>query len=194
MSDRTADTDEYVAETEAEEEAPEPSGRGRSRFLMAVFALLVAAGGVSALFWNDLMHPFGDPRACDGSEAALPAVIMVGGAALPQDATDVRYYTHDGEAVVSFTSDRMPAYLVRAGAIPDTDSLFADREAIKYAMPPGTTELPEGLCGEGLRAPAWSGHIPPTGNVLVERAPSGAEELRSPARVHLRFRYADTVG
>ncbi|MDH6228879.1 hypothetical protein M2169_005849 [Streptomyces sp. MJP52] len=164
--------------------------RRRSCLFVAVFAVLVAAGGVTGLFWDDLTHPFGDPRACDGSEVALPAAIEAGGAMLPQDATDVRYYTHDGKAIVSFVSDQVPDYLVRAGLIPDTDSLFADRDVVKYAMNPGDTELPEGLCGEGLRAPAWSS-TPRYGTILVERAPSGAEELRSPARVQVTFRYTD---
>ncbi|WP_151770214.1 hypothetical protein [Streptomyces abyssomicinicus] len=113
-----------------------------------------------------------------------------GGATLPQDATDVRYHTHDGEAVVSFVGDRMPDHLVRAGLIPDRHALFTERDVVKYAMPPGTTELPQGLCGEGLRAPAWSGTTP-DGMVLVGRAPSGAEELRRPARVQVTFRCTD---
>ncbi|NYV74605.1 hypothetical protein [Streptomyces sp. UH6] len=157
---------------------------------MALFAVPVVAGGVTGLLRSGLTHPFGDARACDGSEVALPAAVEAGGATLPQDATDVRYHTHDGKAVVSFVSDQVPDYLVRAGLVPDRDALFAERDVVKYAMEPGTTELPRGLCGEGLRAPVWYGTTP-DGMILVERAPSGAEELRRPARVQVTFQYTE---
>ncbi|MFJ6014774.1 hypothetical protein [Streptomyces sp. NPDC092952] len=158
---------------------------------MTVLAVVLVAGGVTRLFWDDLMYPFGDPRACDGSDVALPAAIKAGGALLPRDATDVRYYTHEGKAVVSFVSDQVPDYLVRTGSIPDTDSLFADESVVKYGMAPGDTELPKGLCGAGLRAPAWYGGAPSAETILVERSPLGSETLRSPARVQVTFLYTD---
>ncbi|MEV8456109.1 hypothetical protein AB0467_15900 [Streptomyces sp. NPDC052095] len=189
MHDRIPDGDEYE---DGDGDGPaRASGRWRSCFLVTVLAVLLVAGGVTRLFWDDLVYPFGDPRACNGSDAALPAAIEVGGALLPQDATDVRYYTHEGKAVVSFVSDQVPDYLVRTGSVPDTDSLFADGSVVKYGMAPGDTELPKGLCGEGLRAPVWYGGAPSAESILVERSPLGFETLRSPARVQVTFLSTD---
>ncbi|MEU0034871.1 hypothetical protein [Streptomyces sp. NPDC006333] len=149
----------------------------------------VVAGGVFWLFQDELFHPFGDARACDGSDAALTGRIAFGGVPIPADATDVHYFTKHGSAEVSFLSDRMPDYLHRAGLVPEGDSLFDENDGSAYALREGDSELPDGLCGPALKGPAWSyqGTGPGPGvSILIERAPTGTT-LRAPARVIASF-------
>ncbi|MER5409603.1 hypothetical protein [Streptomyces sp. NPDC002769] len=149
----------------------------------------VVAGGVFWLFQDELFHPFGDARACDGSDAALTGRIVLGGVPIPADATDVHYLTKQGFAEVSFLSDQMPDYLHRAGLVPEGDSLFDENDGSAYGLREGDGELPDGLCGPSLKGPAWSyqGTGPGPGvSILIERAPTGTA-LRAPARVIASF-------
>ncbi|MEU3077655.1 hypothetical protein [Streptomyces laurentii] len=179
----------------------EPQSRKWRPFLaLGTAACVLVASELTWLFWDDLMYPLGDPRACAGSDTALPDVIVAGGARLPSDATQVRYYTYEGQAVVSFVSDQVPGYLVRAHLIPDTAPPVLDREhGSAYGLGPDDSDLPEGLCGEGIRGPAWIFDlpmppdtaglpgVPSPGTVLVEVSADGHDALRTPARVQLTF-------
>jgi hypothetical protein len=176
------------------------SRKWRPFLALGTAACVLVASELTWLFWDDLMHPVGDPRACAGSDTALPGVITAGGTRLPSDATQVRYYTHEGQAVVSFVSDRMPGYLVRTHLIPDTAPPLLDREhGSAYGLGPDDSDLPEGLCGEGIRGPAWTFDlpvppgmaglpgVPSPGTVLVEGSPDDNFALRTPARVQVTF-------
>lgn len=150
-------------------------------------ACVLIGSGLTWLFWDDIFYPFGDPRACAGSDTALPAVITTGGVELPDDASEVRYYTHDGQATVSFVSDQVLNYLMRGQVIVDTvPPLFDGNHKAQVAVEAGQTELPEGLCGEGVRGPAWD-LFGNGGEVIVEHSPYDFDTVRTPARVQVTF-------
>ncbi|MEV6332756.1 hypothetical protein [Streptomyces sp. NPDC051909] len=181
--------DQRTSRPEAE---AEPRRRGWRPFLAAIAAAcVVAAGGLGWLFWDDMMYPVGDPRACPGSDTALPGVITAAGADLPSDASEVRYYTHEGQVVVWFVSDQVPDYLVRAKLIPDTaPPLLDDERGGKYGIGDGEPEPTEGLCGEPVRGPLWLLGAPGAsgGSVLVECSTGDRSTLRTPTRVQVTFR------
>jgi hypothetical protein len=184
------------------EEAPLPangsgapgSRAGLGRLLsclgIVVLVLGVLAGGVVWLFQDELFHPFGDGRACAGSDLQLPAVIRAGGASIPADASDIHYFTRNGSAKVTFKSGQIPDYLHRAGILPDDKPLF-DREYGTKAVADDEIELPSGLCGSPLRGPAWIYHsASATGsnvNVMVERSPLADDYFRFPAHVVVTY-------
>ncbi|MER5756134.1 hypothetical protein [Streptomyces sp. NPDC002088] len=170
------------------------SGAGLRRLLsclgIVVLVLAALAGGIVWLFRDELFHPFGDVRACEGSDLQLPGVINAGGASIPADASDIHYFTRNGSAEVSFLSSQIPDYLHRAGVIPDDKLLFDENYGTK-AVADDEIELPDGLCGSPLRGPAWIYH--PTGttgpgvNVMVERSPMVNDFFRSPARAVVTY-------
>ncbi|MGW3158628.1 hypothetical protein [Streptomyces sp. NPDC001089] len=147
--------------------------------------LAVVAGGVFWLFHDEWSHPFGDARACAGSDAALTGRIAPGGVPLPEDATDIHYLTRHGLAEVSFRSGRVPDYLHRVGLVPEGEPLMDEDYGGAYGWADDGHDMPDGLCGPALKGPVWSyrgrGGGPGVG-VLVERAPGGTT-LRTPARV-----------
>ncbi|MEU5685822.1 hypothetical protein DEJ48_01230 [Streptomyces venezuelae] len=157
---------------------------------VALLALILLGGSVAWLFRDELFHPFGDVRACEGSDAELPGVIVAGGATLPADASDVHYYTKGGTVEVTFTSDRVPDYLHRTGILPEDGDLFDEKYGEK-GVAADEIELPEGLCGSSLRGPVRDFH--PTGpgghavSVTVETSPIAPDLLRSPARTVITF-------
>ncbi|WP_406065787.1 hypothetical protein OG462_40290 [Streptomyces sp. NBC_01077] len=171
-----------------EEDAGTPARSRRWPLLLGIvaLALTVSAGGLVWLFQDELFHPFGDVRACEGSDVPLPVVIDPGDAALPADASDVHYVTREGRAQVSFLSSRIPDYLHRASLLPDEAPLFDDRHGAAYGLGDGEPELPEGLCGSPLRGPAWL-----YGNdsvaVLVERSPLAPDAFPNPARAIVTY-------
>ncbi|KOU63944.1 hypothetical protein ADK57_20440 [Streptomyces sp. MMG1533] len=157
---------------------------------VGVAFLALSAGGLVWLFQDELFHPFGDARACEGSDTSLPKVISAGGTPLPADASEIHYATDDGTAQVSFLTSRLPDYLHRAGLVPDGAPLLDERYGSAYALGTDETELPKGLCGPALRGPAWSYLATGSGpgvNVLVERSPIGTDGFRDPARVMVSF-------
>lgn len=171
-----------------------PAARRRRLSCLAVVvaAFVSVGGGVVWLFQDELFHPFGDPRACDGSDTSLPNVISAGGAPLPTDASEIHYATDKGTAQVSFRTSQLPDYLHRTGLVPEGEPLLDERYGDKYALGADETELPKGLCGPALRGPAWSyfatgAGAGPGANVLVERSPIGADDFRDPARVIVTF-------
>ncbi|AJE41303.1 hypothetical protein SNOD_15595 [Streptomyces nodosus] len=168
------------------------SGMGRRlSCLAAVTAVLVlGAGSLVWLFKDELFHPFGDARACEGSDTMLPKVISAGGVPIPADAADVHYVTKNGSAQVSFLSKQMPDYLHRAGLLPEGASLFDKKYSSAYGLAQDDGELPEGLCGPALKGPAWSYYRTGPGggvDILVERSPFGFDTFRAPARVIATF-------
>ncbi|MGW2541904.1 hypothetical protein ACWC5I_13805 [Kitasatospora sp. NPDC001574] len=186
--------DEEGAWSESAEDVPRPaSGRvgplSCLAFVVAVVALV--AGGVVWVLQDQLVHPFGDTRACKGSDTMLPPVISAGGTALPADASDIHYFTRAGVARVSFLSDRMPDHLRRAGFVTKGTSLFDRSDAgSSYGLGPDERELPEGLCGPALRGPAWRYGRPGPGAAVtftVEGSPVDGNAFRAPARVVASF-------
>ncbi|MFF5767688.1 hypothetical protein ACFY8F_34840 [Streptomyces tanashiensis] len=203
MGQRVRDADGFggseVVRESLDEHFGETGERRHHRWLpflgLMTAACLLVAGSLTWLFWDDLMYPLGDPRACAGSDAALPRDIVAGGVSLPSDASEVRYYTHEGQAVVSFVSSQVPDYLLRAKLIPDVAPPVLDRNhGDAYGLGADDRDLPEGLCGEGLRGPAWSFWGPGSGSVLVERSPSADYELRTRPRVQVFFPWATANG
>ncbi|MEU9999086.1 hypothetical protein [Streptomyces sp. NPDC050848] len=172
-----------------EEEAGPADARPRRRPVrLGILALVIAVpvGGLVWLFQDELFEPFGDVRACDGSETPLPAVIAPGGAALPDDASDVHYVTRKGRAQVSFLSSRIPDYLHRAGLLADDGPLVGGRNGTKYGLGDGEPELPQGLCGSPLRGPLWS-YANDSVDVLVERSTVAPDRFPSPARALVTY-------
>ncbi|MGW6568102.1 hypothetical protein [Streptomyces sp. NPDC054975] len=175
--------------TEHQEEDASRQARPRRWPALLGIVLLVLAvpvGGLAWLFQDELFHPFGDVRACEGSERALPAVIIAGGTPLPADASDVHYVTRGGQAQVSFLSDRMPEYLVGADLHPEGTPFFDKRNGGQYGLGDGEPELPQGLCGSPLRGPLWSYGKESVG-VLVERSPLVPDAFPSPARAVITY-------
>ncbi|MFE4449858.1 hypothetical protein [Streptomyces sp. NPDC056796] len=154
---------------------------------IALLVLAVAAGGVVWLFQDELFHPFGDARACEGSEVPLSDVIGgAGSVPLPADASDVHYFTEHGRAQISFVSSRMPEFLHRSGIVPDGASPFDERYDSHYALGDGETELPKGLCGTGVRGPVLS-YGGTSFTLIVERSPFTPERFRAPARAIVTY-------
>lgn len=155
-----------------------------------VLVLAVLAGGVVWLSRGALFHPFGDERACAGSEVQLPGVIRVGGAPIPAGASEVRYFTRNGSAEVAFVSGQIPDFLNRAGILPEGKRLF-DEEYGTKGVADDEIKLPDGLCGSSLRGPVWTYHSTSvTGssvNVMVERSPTVDDGFRFPARAVVTY-------
>lgn len=170
------------------------SGTGPWRMLsclgVVVIVLAVLAGGIVWLFQDELFHPFGDVRACEGSDMQLPGVIRAGGASIPAGASDIHYFTRNGDAEVTFMSGQVPDYLHRAGILPDGESLFDEKYGTK-AVADDEIDLPDGLCGSPLRGPVWIYHsTSATGssvNVMVERSPTVDDYFRFPARAVVTY-------
>ncbi|WP_225824401.1 hypothetical protein [Streptomyces naphthomycinicus] len=166
------------------------SGRRLSCLGAAVVVLAVLAGGTVWLFRDELFHPFGDARACEGSDTRLPDVIRAGGASIPAGASDVHYFTRNGSAAVTFVSNRMPDYLHRAGVLPEGEPLFDEKYGGK-GVADDEIDLPDGLCGSSLRGPVWT--YRPTAatrsgvSVTVERSPLTNEHFRVPARAVVTY-------
>ncbi|MFD3589575.1 hypothetical protein [Streptomyces sp. NPDC058683] len=166
-----------------------PGSRRRLGCLAAVLlALAVPAGGAVWLLRGELFHPFGDDRACAGSDQRLPETIGVRGTPLPSDASDVRYFTRNGSAGVSFRSGRLSDYLHSAGIVPEGTDLF-DKSHGSVGVAGEPYRLPDGLCGPGLRTPVWY-YGPVDGvSVTVERSPLFGDHLRFPARAVVTYTF-----
>ncbi|WP_405861526.1 hypothetical protein OG407_25575 [Streptomyces sp. NBC_01515] len=154
---------------------------------VGVVVLAVVGGGGTWLLRDELFHPFGDARACDGSDLRLPGAITAGGATIPADATDVHYYTRNGGAQVTFTSWRTKDYLNRAGILPGGKALFDPKYGTKFEDGDPEIALPDGLCGKSLRAPARQYHSTAANgtrvDVTVEVSTLYDDAFRVPARV-----------
>ena len=161
--------------------------RQRVPVWLGVGAVVLAAvgGGGAWLYRDELFHPFGDARACAGSDLRLPGVITAGGATIPTDASDVHYYTHNGSAQVTFTSGLIPDYLRRAGIVPEGKELF-DKKYGEPAVDDDALALPDGLCGSSLRESAWAYHFTAANGtgvaVTVEQSTLVPGAFRFPAR------------
>jgi hypothetical protein len=167
------------------------AGRRRVPVWLGVGVVVLAAvGGGSAWLLRD-EHPFGDARACDGSDLRLPGVIDAGGAALPADASDIHYLTRNGSVEVTFLSRRIPDYLHRAGILPEGKALFDQKYGTKFGDGADEVALPDGLCGTSLRSPAWEYRSTAANgtpvDVIVERSTLFEDALRSPARAAVTF-------
>ncbi|MEU8828989.1 hypothetical protein [Streptomyces sp900116325] len=170
------------------------SGTGPWRMLsclgVVVIVLAALVGGTVWLFQDELFHPFGDVRACEGSEVQLPGVIRAGGASIPAGASEVHYFTGNGSAQVTFVSNQMPDYLYRAGILPDGNPLFDEKYGTK-GVANDEIELPDGLCGSSLRGPVWIyDSTSATGSgvtVMVERSPTADDSLRFPTRAVVTY-------
>ncbi|MFJ8884208.1 hypothetical protein ACIRJR_12465 [Streptomyces sp. NPDC102402] len=172
------------ADTQTEDAAPGSRPRPRRRLLrrLGVVALVLAVpvGGLVWLFQDDLFHPFGDARACEGSDAPLSDFPGVGNAPLPDDASDVHYFTQDGTAQVSFRSSRIPEFLHRSGLLAEGAPPFDKQDGGAYGLGDGEPDRPQGLCGPALRGPAWM-YGGTFVSVLVERSDINPDAFRGPA-------------
>ncbi|MEU1199366.1 hypothetical protein ABZ446_24500 [Streptomyces sp. NPDC005813] len=161
-----------------------------SCLVVAVAVLALMAGGLVWLFRGELFHPFGDDRACAGSDMQLPGVIRAGGAPIPTGASDVHYFTRNGSAAVTFESNQIPDYLHRAGILPEGKPLFDEKYGAK-GVADDEIELPEGLCGSPLRGPVWIyDSTSATGSrvsVMVEVSPTLRDDFRFPARTVVTY-------
>lgn len=170
------------------------SGTGPWRMLsclgVVAIVLAVLVGGTVWLFQDELFHPFGDVRACEGSDVQLTGVIRAGGASIPAGASEVHYFTGNGRAQVTFVSNQMPDYLHRAGVLPDDKPLFDEKYGTK-GVANDEIELPDGLCGSSLRGPVWIYHsTSATGSgvdVMVERSPTANDSFRFPTRAVVTY-------
>ncbi|TXS06926.1 hypothetical protein EAO73_03615 [Streptomyces sp. col6] len=170
------------------------SGPGRRRLSCLAVVVAVAAavaGGLVWLFQGHLSPPFGDDRACDGSDTKLPQVISAGGAPIPTGASDVHYYTRNGNAEVTFVSGDILDYLHDVGVLPDDAPLFDEKYGTK-AEAGDEIALPDGLCGSPLRGPARVyGSTSTAGSgvaVMVECSPVDNDSFRLPTRVVVTYR------
>lgn len=165
-------------------------GRRLSCLAVVVAVFAVGTGDLVRLFQDELLHPFGDARACEGSDTKLPQVISAGGVPIPADASDIHYVTKNGSAQVSFLSSQVPDCLHRAGRVPEGEFLSGKTYGSAFVLGPDDGELPEGLCGSALKGPAWSYYRtrPDTGvGILVEQSSTGYNDFRTPARVIATF-------
>lgn len=158
---------------------------------IGVVVLAVVGGGGTWLLRDELFHPFGDARACAGSDLKLPGAITAGGATIPADATGVHYYTQNGAARVTFTSGLTKDYLRRAGILPEGKDLFDKKYGDKEGDGEIEVALPDGLCGSSLRSPVWGYHST-AGNgtrvdVSVEVSTVYDDAFRFPARVVVSY-------
>jgi len=171
----------------------EVAGRRRVPVWLGIGAVVLAAvgGGGTWLFRDELFHPFGDARACAGSDLRLPHTIDAGGATLPADATDIHYLTRNGSVEVTFLSRGIPDYLHRAGILPEGKDLFDQKYGTKGEAGDPEVALPDGLCGTSLRIPVWEYHSTAANgtrvDVTVERSTLFRSALRSPARAVVTF-------
>ncbi|PBC65583.1 hypothetical protein BKI49_02350 [Streptomyces sp. Tue6028] len=160
---------------------------------VVVAVLALVAGGLVWLFRDELFHPFGDARACEGSDMQLPGVIRAGGAPIPTGASDIHYFTRNGSAQVTFESNQIPDYLHRAGILPEGKPLFDEKYGSK-GVADDEIELPQGLCGSPLRGPVWIYHsTSATGSsvdVMVEVSPTLPDDFRFPARAVVTYSLA----
>ncbi|WP_416965370.1 hypothetical protein [Streptomyces sp. Agncl-13] len=171
------------------------AGRRRVPVWLGIGVVVLAAvgGGGTWLLRDELFHPLGDARACDGSDLRLPGVIDAGGATLPADASDIHYLTRNGSVEVTFLSRRTPDYLRRAGILPEGKALFDQKYGTKGEAGNVDDEiaLPDGLCGTSLRLPVWEYHSTAADgtsvDVTVERSTLFQDALRSPARAVVTF-------
>ncbi|MET8126723.1 hypothetical protein ABZV67_07905 [Streptomyces sp. NPDC005065] len=158
---------------------------------VVVAVLALVAGGFIRLFQDELFHPFGDARACEGSDTMLPGMISAGGVPIPAGASDIHYVTRKGLAQVSVLSYQVPDYLHRAGIVPEGEPLLDDENyGSAHGLGEDEGELPEGLCGPALKGPAWSYQTTgpgPSVNILIERSPVTDDTFRAPARVIASF-------
>ncbi|MER6459012.1 hypothetical protein ABT278_00915 [Streptomyces sp. NPDC001228] len=182
---------EFTRTTAAAEEDSVPedvSGRGGrpARLGCALLALAVLAGGAVWLLRDELFHPFGDDRACSGSDQRLPGAISAGGTRIPADASDVHYYVHNGSAALTFQSALLADYLRTAGLVPRDGELFAETYGTKGVAGEGFA-LPAGLCGAALRDPVFSYRTVNGVGVTVERSPLSGDSLRFPARAVITY-------
>ncbi|GGI94900.1 hypothetical protein GCM10010121_001560 [Streptomyces brasiliensis] len=144
------------------------------------------------MFRDDLFQPFGDDRACRGSDLRLPDAIRAGGVPIPADAEDVHYLTRNGTAEVTFVSGLVPEYLHRTGLLPDGADPFDQRYGTKAVAGP-EIPLPDGLCGSALRGPVriyGSQGSTGTGSglgVMVECSDVPGGVFRVPARAVIAF-------
>ncbi|MFJ8857071.1 hypothetical protein ACIRD8_01435 [Streptomyces sp. NPDC102451] len=162
-------------------------GRLLRRLTITLLVLAVPAGGLVWLFQDELFHPFGDTRACEGSDAPLSGLLGPGGVPLPGDASEVHYYTQDGRTQVAFVSSRIPEFLHRAGFVPDDASPFDESyDEDHYALGEGETELPKGLCGTGVRGPVLT-YGSSAATIMVERSPFTTDRFRGPARAIVTY-------
>ncbi|MEV0528600.1 hypothetical protein AB0I66_34785 [Streptomyces sp. NPDC050439] len=154
-----------------------------------MLALAVVAGGVVWFLRDDVSHPFGDARACEGSQVQLPGVIVAGGAPIPEGASDVQYFTQGGIAEVTFVSSLIPEYLHRAGLLPPDASPSDERYGTK-GVAEDEVGLPKGLCGSSLRGPVRIYHRTgegPSVNVMVEVSDTVPGAFRVPARAVITY-------
>lgn len=194
--------DAVTGEARSREGTPYPAnvsgapdkGTGLWRMLawlgVVVVVLAVLAGGIVWLFKDELFHPFGDVRACEGSGVQLPEVIRAGGASIPAGASDVHYFTRNGSAEVTFVSNQIPDYLHRAGLLPEGEPLFDEKYGAK-GVADDEIDLPDGLCGSSLRGPVWiyesTSATGSTVSVMVERSPTVNDYFRVPARAVVTY-------
>ncbi|MFF7900138.1 hypothetical protein ACIP4X_18440 [Streptomyces sp. NPDC088817] len=173
----------------------EPGDGGGVRRLLSclgvvVVVLAVVAGGIVWLLRDELLHPFGDDRACAGSDVKLPDVISAGGAPIPAGASDIHYLTRNGRAEVAFVSGRIPDYLHRAGILPESKPLFDTKYGEK--VDDGIAR-PDDLCGAALREPLWVYHSTNDDgvgvSVMVERSPTVGDAFRFPARAVVTYNF-----
>lgn len=151
-----------------------------SRLGIAALVLAIPVGGLVWLFQDELFHPFGDARACEGSDAPLSSVIGIGNAPIPEDASDIHYFTEDGTAQISFLSSRIPEFLHRSGLLAEGAPPFDKQSGGMYGLGDGESHHPVGLCGPVLRGPAWE-YDGSFVKVLVERSDIDPDAFRGPA-------------
>ncbi|WP_262059392.1 hypothetical protein [Streptomyces sp. STR69] len=169
------------------------AGRRRVPVWLGIGAVVLAAvgGGGTWLFRDELFHPFGDARACAGSDLRLPHTIDAGGATLPADASDIHYLTRNGSVEVTFLSHRISDYLRRAGVLPEGKDLFDQKYGTKFGDGEEKVALPDGLCGTSLRSPAWEYRSTAANgtpvDIVVERSLLLDDAFRWPARAVVTF-------
>ncbi|MCF3960766.1 hypothetical protein [Streptomyces fuscigenes] len=123
-------------------------------FSVPVLAALLTSAWMFGAFGAG--HPFGDDRACAGSDVPLQAALDGAGIRLPPDATDVHFLTHAAPRpgqyalAVAFRSSRaeMEALLTRSGLVHGTLHDMTDGRFVT-----GDPMDPEGLCGPLPQAP-----------------------------------------
>ncbi|MEU0969732.1 hypothetical protein ABZ357_31610 [Streptomyces sp. NPDC005917] len=176
---------ENAADTEDVTGRPGPRRR-LGCLAAALLVLVVLAGGTVWLLRDELFHPFGDDRACSGSDQRLPDAITAGGTPIPSDASDLHYYTRNGRAELSFRSGRLSDYLHGAGIVPEGRDLFDERYGSR-GVANDTFRLPDGLCGPTLENPVWIYPATHGVSVTVERSPLFGDHLRFPARAVITY-------
>ncbi|WP_432189661.1 hypothetical protein [Streptomyces sp. Tue6028] len=189
VSDRV-DEVSYLDDVDDTERGGSAWRRRLSCLAVAVAVLAVMAGGLVWLFRDELFHPFGDARACEGSDTQLPGVIRAGGAPIPTGASDIHYFTRNGRAEVTFVSNQVPDYLHSAGILPEGKPLFDEKYGAK-GVADDEIELPEGLCGSPLRGPVWiyqsTSATGSSVSVMVEVSPTVRDDFRFPARTVVTY-------